>query len=182
MTIVYHGSGSAEEFKQFDYLRIGKNGTSEGFGFYFTDSIKIAEGYAGGGCLYTVEFLGRKSLSFTKRTITKDQLSKYLKRLHEVDGGYFLSNWGDIAWDGFNKILNDATISLLESNENDVDLIGDIISTYGAKEEPLNELYKLLGYDSIVLPSEWGTEPHNIYIALVHEAYKIVEVEKRLSE
>jgi hypothetical protein len=42
----YHGSPNA--FQEFSYEFMGRNGTAEGYGFYFTSDREIAEGYAEG--------------------------------------------------------------------------------------------------------------------------------------
>lgn len=171
--IVYHGSKN--KFEKFDYEYMGWNATSEGFGFYFTDSKQIAEGYAS-GFLYTVEFTGKKSLSSDKKTITKAQLRKFLTRLDET--GQYLSNYGDTEYEGFNKVLSEAVNSTYNSDD-DVEMICGICNAYGNKEEVLQELYKMFGFDSIVLQAAWGTVPHKIYIATVHEAYNIISVDPR---
>lgn len=173
--IVYHGS--KEKFDSFNYDKMGLNGTAEGFGFYFTDSKTIASGYAQDGYLYTVEFMGQKPLSFNSITITRAQLRRYLKRLDET--GQFLANYGETAYEGFDKVMREAINSIYDFSDNDVDIIGGICTAYGNREEPLKELYKLLGYDSITVQAEWGAVPHKIYIATVHEAYNIINVETR---
>lgn len=172
--IVYHGS--KQKFDQFDYKYMGLNGTSEGFGFYFTDSKQIAEGYAYEGYLYTVDFVGKKPLSYTSKTITKEQLTRYLKRLDET--GQYLANYGETEYEGFNKVLNDAVNNVYHYSDDDVEMICGICNAYGCKEEPLRELYNMFGYDSIEVQAEWGIVPHKIYIATVHEAIQIINVEK----
>lgn len=171
--IVYHGSKN--KFDKFDYDKVGTHATSEGFGFYFTDSKQIAEGYGFEGFLYTVEFTGKKSLSSAKKTITKAQLRKFLKRLDEM--GQFLSNYGDTEYEGFNKVLNEAVNSVYNWADDDVEMICGICNAYGGKEDPLQELYKMFGFDSVVLKADWGKE-HTIHIATVHEAYRIIQVEE----
>lgn len=173
MTVVYHGSKA--KFDTFDYQTIGLNATSEGFGFYFTDSKQIAKGYGGEGYLYTVDFTGKKSLSSTTKTLTKAQLGKFLTRLDKT--GQYLANFGDTAYEGLDKVLRKAVNSAYDINENDVEMIADICNVYGSKGEPLQELYALFGYDCIIVNAQWGKGPHTIYVALVHEAYTIIKVE-----
>ncbi|MCR8994610.1 hypothetical protein [Brevibacillus laterosporus] len=176
-TIVYHGS--AMKFDRFDYDKIGKNATAEGFGFYFTSKKSIAENYAHKGYLYTVEFMGKKSLSSTKKTITKNQLKKFLERLNET--GEYLSNYGDIKYEGFNDVLQNAVELEWENSNNDVDLICSICNAYGGKEEVLTELYNMFGYDHIQVNAEWGNSEdieNCLFIATVNEAFKIINVEK----
>jgi len=175
---VYHGSKS--NFDQFNHDYIGANGTSEGIGFYFTDSKRIAEGYAEKGYLYTVEFNGKKSLSSTSKTITKSQLKKFLKILNTKRD--YLSNYGDIEYEGLQKVLNEAVENEYNINDNDVDLICGICHGLGNSETCLTTLYNVLGYDSIVLDAIWGLTKdgmtQRLYIALVNEAFNIVEVKK----
>lgn len=46
--ILYHGT--SQDFETFQYKHIGKNGTSKGYGFYFTNDIREAESYAVKDC------------------------------------------------------------------------------------------------------------------------------------
>jgi len=185
--IVYHGSPN--KFNTFDYSCIGQNGTSEGIGFYCTDNKTIAEGYAKEsrnngkyeGYLYTIEFNGKKSLSSTKRTITKSMLKKYLLTLQN-NGIDYLSNYNDVEYYGVNKVLIEATEAENEASSNDVDLICSICHGSGNTEICLKTLYNTFGYDSIILQAEWGInditkENQNLYIALVNEAIMIKNIE-----
>lgn len=175
MTIVYHGSKA--QFNKFDHAKIGQNATSEGYGFYFTDQKSIAEAYAQNGFLYTVEFNGKKSLSNTKKTITRSQLKQFLAKLHELNEQ--LSNYGDIGFYGYDKVLAEAVNNEWEYNDNDVDLIASICNSYGSKE-PLQVLYDMFGYDHIKMTAEWnhGLElEQTLYIALVNDIVNIVQVD-----
>ena len=67
---LYHGSSN--KFNKFDYSKIRTNGTSEGLGFYFTDSKEIASQYGDNGYLYTVKLNANKSLSDNEKTISKN--------------------------------------------------------------------------------------------------------------
>ncbi|PLS19124.1 hypothetical protein CVD28_01580 [Bacillus sp. M6-12] len=171
--LVYHGS--KQLFEAFDYSKIGTNGTMEGKGFYFTDKKLIAEGYGQDGYLYTVEFNGKKSLHSDKKTITRQQLKKYLKELDKKTD--YLSNWGDTAYDGLEKVLNEAVRGEYEQSDNDVDIIAGIANACGDMETSLTLLYQLLGYDSIVVDGEWGNG-QRIYIALTNDIIKIVDVKE----
>ncbi|MEH7210110.1 hypothetical protein V7094_28545 [Priestia megaterium] len=170
--LTYHGS--KELFETFDYSKIGLNGTSEGKGFYFTDNKNIALGYGEEGYLYTVEFHGKKSLHSDKKTITRQQLKKYLKALDEETE--YLSNWGDKYYEGLEKVLNEAVCGEFENSDNDVDLISGIANGCGDMETSLMLLHKMLGYDSIVEDAEWGNQ--RLYIALTNEVIEVVDVKK----
>jgi ADP-Ribosyltransferase in polyvalent proteins len=171
--LVYHGS--KELFEVFDYSKIGTNGTMEGKGFYFTDSIGVASGYGDNGYLYTVEFNGKKSLDSEKKTITRQQLKKYLLVLHEETD--YLSNWGEVGYEGLEKVLNEAVRGEYEQSDNDVDIISGIANASGNMEVSLSLVYKVLGYDSIVLDAEWGNG-QKLYIALTNDIIKIVDVKE----
>lgn len=171
--IVFHGS--QQLFDTFDYSKIGLNGTSEGKGFYFTDSINVANHYGSNGYLYAVEFNGKKSLSSDKKTITRQQLKTYLLALDEKTE--YLSNWGDKDSDGLEKVLNEAVRGEYDQSDNDVDLISGISNASGDLETSLSLVYKLLGYDSIILDAEWGNG-QRLYIALTNDIITIVNVQE----
>lgn len=169
---VYHGS--KQLFDQFSYDKIGTNGTSEGQGFYFSDSEKIARGYGENGYLYTVEFSGSKSLSSDSKTITRKQLSIYLTELNkQVD---YLSNWGEIELDGFEKVLKEAVEGEYDNTDNDVDMICAIANACDDMASSLTLLHNLFGYDCIICDAEWGKQ--KLYIALVNDIIKIEKIEE----
>lgn len=182
MITVYHGSPSL--FDKFDHSKIGSShATSEGYGFYFTDIKQIAHAYASDtktGYLYTVNLDIKKSLSPEKLTITRSQLKRFIEALHKHDNLYFLSNYGDIDHEGYNKVLNEAVNNNYDYNDNDVDLIASICNVYGSKE-PLQVLYNTLGYDHIKMVAEWNHNldtDNTLYIALVNDIIEIEKVEK----
>lgn len=169
---VYHGSNQL--FDKFDYEEIGTNGTSEGQGFYFTDNEDVAHGYGQNGYIYTAEFNGKKSLSSNSKTITRKQLAIYLTELNnQVD---YLSNWGEVDYDGFDKVLKDAVEGEYDNNDNDVDIICGIANSCGDMETSLKLIYKLFGYDCIICDAEWDNQ--RLYIALVNDIIKIEKVEQ----
>lgn len=172
--LVYHGS--KEKFDTFDFLKIGKNGTSEGKGIYFTDNYNIAKGYADTGFLYTVNFKGKKSLSSTQKLITKAQLKKFILALQQNENTEYLSNWGDIEYDSLNKVLSLAVESTFNGSDNDVDMISGIVGATGEIKESMEILYSTLGYDCIILPAEWGKQ--TLYIALINDVIEITNVDQ----
>ena len=71
--ILYHGTKNYFDTFSLDYLRT--NGTSEGLGIYLTDSKQVAKSYAfDNGYTLTVEFNGKKPLSSTELTLSKDEI------------------------------------------------------------------------------------------------------------
>lgn len=171
---VYHGS--KEKFERFDLAKIGLNGTAEGKGIYFTDSLFIAEGYGRNGYLYTVKFNGKKQLSEQALIISKEELRAFLEALdNEMD---YLANWGEISFEGYDCVMNAALEGEISGSDNDVDLIAGICNTSGNVGRALEILYETLHYDSIVTDADWGNG-QKLYIALVPDIIEIQKVEKR---
>lgn len=172
--MVYHGSQNL--FDSFDYNRIGENGRSEGNGFYFTDSLKVAETYGEkGGYIYEVEFSGKKPLSDKKVTITKGGLSKIFLALHESED--ILSNYDDVDYYGIHSVLRKTLESTFEYCHNDVDIFVELCNVSGGTEEVARLFHKILGYDCIVIDNPtWGNQ--KIYIATVSDIIKIKKVFK----
>lgn len=179
--LVYHGSSN--KFSQFDYNRIRLHGTSEGIGFYFTNSLGVARKYGSGGYIYAVEFSGRRSLNSTCKTITVPQLRMYISNLNmHLD---YLSNYGDVRYSGLNSVLTACVKSEYMSATTDVELIDGICNASGDIECCLKVLYETLGYDSIVLQGSWGLDLHGcrqiIYVALVPDIIKIIGVSRTMT-
>lgn len=171
---LFHGSPCL--FDEFDYNKIGVNGTNEGKGFYFTDTRRIAEGYAEKGYLYTVLWKGKKPLSDKKVTISVEQFKRFILKLDENLN--YLCNWGDKNFDGVTALLNQVIENEYYVAESDSELIGSIINATGNHEATLKILYSMFGYDSIEIDSpEWG-KGQVIYVALIKSAFEIIKVEK----
>lgn len=174
---VYHGSPN--KFDRFDYTKIGTLGSSEGHGFYFTTSREVAAHYAQDGYLYEVEFHGKKPLSLDKLTIDKKTFQKILEEI-DFSGSDYLSNWGDIKWDGYVRVLDQAVEGLYYDGPgaNDVDLIASLINSAGSAEIVYRVLYDEFGYDHIPARRESDGPDQMVYVATVPEAFTIVSVEK----
>lgn len=169
LKVVYHGTTNGN-FNEFSYEYLGLNGTSEGKGFYFTDNIKYAEAYTGEtntgmfgyskentivtkssqGKLFEVYLDIKKPLDSTKKTITKSQLAKFIKAI-DSNGTGFLSNYGDVNYEGYNNILENALKNEYEYSDNDVDLIHSILNSSNMNFASFYEkLRDILGYDGII--------------------------------
>lgn len=169
--LVYHGS--PHRFKLFDYNKMRTHGTAEGVGFYFTDSRRIAEAYAQGAYVYTASFTGRKPLSDERLTIDRVDFRRYLLALNAA--GDYLSNWGEVDYEGLDDVLCRALDAEYNSSRSDVELISGVVNTYGGAEVPLTLCRDILGYDSIVTTAKWG-DGANLYIALTHDAYTFTKL------
>ena len=136
---LYHGSDVLFEQFSLDYL--GKNGTSEGYGVYLTDNVKTAYKYTlDTGYIYDVEVELDLPISHERKQLSRPFLKKVLKDLDEMDE--FLSNYGDVDYEGFSKVMNRALDSLMQYNDNDLDIVHDIANTHGSFEEVAEILYK----------------------------------------
>ena len=170
--LVYHGS--KELFTEFDYSRIGTNGTTEGQGFYFSDNEKVAKSYSDkDGYIYEVEFMGKKSLNSDRIAMKRSEIKKILLALHSEND--ILSNWDDVEYYGLNKVLNMAIENIMLCNS-DVEIYGSLCNMSGGIEDVAKIFNKVLGYDSIVLKADWANQ--NIYIAIIPEIIKIINVNK----
>lgn len=165
----YHGSPN--KFDRFSYDSIRTNGTSEGVGFYFTNQQHIAKGYGETGYIYTVTLTGEKSLSSTHKTITRSALSRFLVKLDALNG--FLSNYGDVTFEGLNTVLEEALSGEYDHNDSDTDIIASIYNGSGEDETVLTLCVSELGYDHILLPADWGNQ--ELYIALSPDIIHIVD-------
>jgi len=172
---LYHGSSNM--FNSFDYSKIRTNGTSEGLGFYFTDSKEIAEGYGENGYLYTIKLNANKSLSDNEKTISKNDLKHYIIKLQNYTD--YLSNFGDVNYDGYKNVLNKAvndTYGTYDSCDTDTEIMGSIYNACGENEDVITLFYTILGYDYITSVPEWGKQ--KLYIALTNDIIDIVKIEK----
>ena len=156
--VQYHGSPN--DFEKFSYEYLGTQGTGEGKGFYFTNNRNVAEGYrqGEGGKLFEAYIDVRKPLSSTKKTITASQLARFIRVL-DPDGSEYLSNIGDVSWQGYESVLREAVQMLIQNNDNDVDIICDITNALGGNPEGIYPILKAtLGYDGIIVPGTWGDQ------------------------
>ena len=171
--LVYHGS--KELFTEFSYSRIGTNGTTEGQGFYFTDNLQVAKSYSEkDGYVYEVDFMGKKSFNSDRIDLKRSEIKKILIALHsEMD---ILSNWDDVEYYGLNKVLNMAIENIMLCNS-DVEIYGSLCNITDDIELISKTFNRILGYDSIVLKADWANQ--NIYIAIIPEIIKIINVNKK---
>ncbi len=122
---MFHGSQS--KFDSFSLDFVGKNGTTEGYGIYFTDNKTIAENYAHNGWLYSVELNIKDTLKDDVQELTAADIRNIIK-LIDSDGSGFLSNYGEVAYTngGYTSLLITAANECLSFCDTDVDIIGSI--------------------------------------------------------
>lgn len=150
--IVYHGTDS--EFDEFKSEFMGKTGTALGQGFYFASSNEDASAFGTNVKAFYLNI--RKPLSLDKLTLTPNEIRTLIdsidKAQSEIDPefGYgILSDFGDVDYEGRNKVLRTATQMLLDE-DNDVELVGGLINTSGDYDLVVNTLHKVLGFDGVI--------------------------------
>jgi hypothetical protein len=151
----YHGS--PQEFQEFSYEFMGSTGTAEGFGFYFTSDKSVAEMFADGGMLKKSILEINKPLNFEGRTISEDEFAHFLRTL-DPTGEDYLSNWGDVNYEGYEQVVRTAVEGEMSGSDNDVDLISGVIQASGGDAESVYKVLKqALGYDGIIVNNpNWG--------------------------
>lgn len=148
--VMFHGS--PRQFNVFDTSKIGTHGTAIGSGIYFTENLSYAESYKEDGGRVIATLLNiEKPLSRSKLTISKPQLKTFIRKVVDPTGEDFLSNYGDVEYEGYETVLNKAVNSQFEYNKNDADLIESIyVESRMDFDEFHNGLTDLLGYDGII--------------------------------
>lgn len=150
--IVYHGTEN--EFDEFKSEFMGKTGTALGQGFYFASSDEDASAY---GTNIKAFYLNiRKPLSLDELTLTPNEIRTLINSIDkaqcEIDPefGYgILSDFGDVDYEGRNKVLTTAT-QMLSDEDNDVELVGGLINASGDYDLVVNTLHKVLGFDGVI--------------------------------
>lgn len=153
---VWHGSDA--DFNVFESKYMGKNGTSQGQGFYLTPDRDLALGYGKNLKAFYVDI--KKPLNRQKKTVTKLQLMRIIdtidKDVAKRDGGEILSNYGDVNYDGRYKVLNKAVSIEYDGGVSDIDLYGSLVNSAGDQEAVASAFKKITGHDGII--SENGKE------------------------
>ena len=174
---LYHGSKN--KFEKFSYDFVGNNaGSDEGYGFYFTDSKELAERYADGGYVYTVNFKKEKSLNEKKISITITELRKVLQILHKSND--ILNDFNDVEYCGYSRVMNEA-VGMLRENKNDVDMVAELCNICRDKEAVLKTIAKVTRRNCINSTDNKFTkngENSRLIIALVNDDIEIVKIEK----
>lgn len=150
--IVYHGTEN--EFDEFKSEFMGQTGTALGQGFYFTSNKDDAAGF---GNIVKAFYLNiRKPLSLDRLTLTANQIMELIDSIDKAqcekdpEFGYgILSDFGDVDYEGRDKVLRNATQMLLDE-DNDVELVGGLINASGDYDLVVNILRKVLGFDGVI--------------------------------
>jgi hypothetical protein len=116
-TDVYHGTNW--DVREFDLSRSGSSSGAEqyGTGVYTATNPTLASGYAnprmeGANVLPLVTRMANPISDQTVKKLTKAQIKKIIEQSPDLDEQ--LWNYGDVGYEGKNKVLNDAVNSLYE--------------------------------------------------------------------
>jgi hypothetical protein len=170
--IVYHGG---PEFNIFDPTKIGKTGRTEGAGFYFTPNIKIAKGYAGeaeNGELKEVYLNISKPINYEQPGFKPPIIKKIITALASLElkesgisiRNGFLSNYGDISFEGKATVINSAARSIADEFLA-IDQMGGLV---GAGVDPVlvNKAFQMVtGHDGIKAKGFSGKGGSDIWVA-----------------
>ena len=174
--VVYHGTRN--DFSVFDYGKIGAQGRAEGAGFYFTTNKDVASGY---GSPMEVFLSIKKPLPYSAKPFGKPVLQKIVKRVAEIEsskeghgiGDGYLSNYGDVGYEGLNNVVRSAADSL-SGDESAIDQISGIVGS-GVSPEYVNlAVYEVTGFDGVFSKgfSDSGDSDNSIYVAFFREQIK----------
>lgn len=168
--IVYHGTDS--EFDEFKSEFMGKTGTALGQGFYFSSSNEDASAFGTNVKAFYLNI--RKPLSLDELTLTPNEIRTLIDSIDkaqcEIDPEFeygILSDFGDVDYEGRNKVLKTAT-QMLSDEDNDVELIGGLINASGDYDLVVKVLRNTLEYDGVIC------RDRGIYV--VHHPNQIKEI------
>ena len=174
LKVVYHGTNS--DFNTFSYDYIGKNGSAEGYGFYFTDSREKAAGYSKGERNIKELYLDiKKPLSSEDVTLKRSDIKKLINEIDptgdEIVSNYESTGRGYPSKEWYNRGLEE-TIDILFENSSDLDIICELGNASDVKD--INEtVYDILGYDGYIEKSKY--EDGEVYVAFKSSQVKNID-------
>lgn len=174
LKVVYHGTNS--DFNTFSYDYIGKNGSAEGYGFYFTDSKEKAAGYSKDEKNIKELYLDiKKPLSSEDVTLKRSDIKKLIKEIDptgdEIISNYESTGRGYPSKEWYNRGLEE-TIDILFNNGSDLDIISELGNASDVKD--INEtVYDILGYDGYIEKSKY--EDGEVYVAFKSSQVKNID-------
>lgn len=173
LKVVYHGSTAV--FTEFDLSFMGRHGSAEGQGIYFTDSKTMAEGYQNAdGQLMEGYLLIGKPLSDSKLTLTRAEVRKLLAALDPTGDDIIINydpsgvGYPSRAW--YNRAMNAALDMLMDGNDTDTELMGEIANINGDTAPVLRMAREVLGYDGYIVEGKY--EDATVYVAFESNQFK----------
>ncbi|WP_273718469.1 hypothetical protein [Leuconostoc mesenteroides] len=153
---LYHGSKN--EFNEFEIPKFHENGSTLGYGIYFTDSIERAKSYANdSGYLYIVELndalTNSQPLSAKEVTLTVNQVAQIIekvaqKQIDEEEYPYILSDWeeptSETTMDAGNKAIVKRIAQNIVDDSDDLNIINGISNQLGGNDSGAQMLNPVL--------------------------------------
>lgn len=166
--IAYHGSNSTINAFVTDFVGGQNANDQEGPGIYFTTNKEEAMLY--GSILYTVKLSPRKLLSSeNKRGITRASIIKLIKMKEDWEMDAY--DWDEDLLTG----LNNSLVDIFE-HDNAKDIITQVyIDYYRQRPKEYVNNATSLGYDGIIVSTDWGSKMIIIYNPTI---IKILNIEK----
>ncbi len=153
--VVYHGTPN--EFNAFSHDYMGTQGTADGQGFYFTDDAEFARMYQQSGGRSMATYLKIENVLDSEQwTLSKADVQAIIQAI-DPEGDGFLSNYGDVGYEGYNAVLREAVASELDSSANDVDFIGNLVNSGEEMAAVYHVLTQVKGDSGIVAPQQDGS-------------------------
>ncbi|MGL5691390.1 MAG: hypothetical protein ACRDD8_11315 [Bacteroidales bacterium] len=175
--IAYHGSPN--KFDAFDSRYMGRTGTVDGYGFYFTTSKDVAEMFSdNSGYVYTCELDIKGVLSNEKILIPKPLLVKIIKYIDSETDGDLLSEFGDVYSKGENVVLQICLQHIYEYNKTDADVFSVLVNVTN-NLQVVSDAFNKFGYNAILNKSpKWGDIEHQVIVMTNTNDIKILNVDK----
>lgn len=168
--IAYHGSNARINAFVTDFISGPKSNDSEGPGIYFTTSKEEAMQY--GSVLYTVKLSPRILLSSdNKRGVTRASIMKLIKMYPDWKMDAY--DWDENAYVGLKKSLD-----AIFDHDNAKDIITQVyINHYNHKPKEYVSNATALGYDGIIVSTDWGSKMIIVYNPKIIEILKVENIQ-----
>lgn len=148
---MFHGTPDSNMYF-FDQDKIGRNGIVRGAGYYLIDTISEAERYTRKDGKVICSFVNiTNPISDTKKTLDREKLKKLIK-FADPEGLDVVGSDGDVASEGYDRVLNRTLDRIYQYSSSDYDIIQEI---YAEQREHSFESFhekvtQLFGYDGYV--------------------------------
>lgn len=130
---VYHGSKEKLEMRKID--REAGVGTADGVGFYTATDIERANMY--GDFITEFDLELKKEVSSSKVTLSRDIIAEMVEETSYWEN--YGEPYGSVT---LQDLVNESVDELIDTSEDDVELIGDLINAQDATDEVLDILKK----------------------------------------
>lgn len=177
-TKAYHGTDA--NFNMFDTKKMNSHGSSEGYGFYFTDDENTAKGYRkeNSGRVISAYLDLQNPIANNAPRFNIKQLTKVIDDIIEKEisqsGGdvnnyrdTFISNYTNTYSTPRNRAVREVADTVFEGNDNAIDQIAELANATGNKSLVLTSIRDVLGFDSIKSNGygNFGEAGGTIYVA-----------------